>query len=969
MALAVLLALAPTAVRAQIDRNLDHYVIFALEELDYKGGNLAGTGYVLGGHVGVNRPDPNLGDNTILMSVGANGLFYMSDGTQLVGGSIRLGEEASVWDVYVDPSGKSGSGWGATNPKTGGPTVRNSENAIANSTDLPIIATSDLTVANLCGPFAAVGASNVTVPQNTTQTLAPGAYKVVTVQDGATLNLQAGVYTLERFHTGQNTTVHTVPGTVLHIWGDNDASTNEFNLGGNGSYFGPVDPSTEAIATICVADRFPNNTLNTKNHVGFSDLGEFHGVIYAPQAGLNFGRHFDHYGRFVSRTVGSDFNTNVNYVPPTARIKVDKVVPGGDPQSFPFTLVGGPSQLNEAFSLTSAATPFDSGDVLPGAGYAVTETVPAGWALLSATCDNGDPPGSITATAGSTVTCTFVNVKDTTRIKIDKVTLPAADPQSFSFTLKGGPSALNQAFGLTDAAAPHDSGTILSGAGYVAAETLPAGWVLTSAVCDNGSAPSDIAVNPGQTVTCTFTNTKLGRILIDKVVPGGDPQSFGFTLKGGPSALNQAFALTDAAAPHDSGLVVPGSGYAAAETIPAGWTQTGASCSNGSAVNNVTVNPGETVTCTFTNEKAPAGTGTLRVDKVTSPAADPQSFGFSLTGGPSGLNQTFSLTDTAAPFAISVTPGAGYNVAETLPAGWTETGAACDNGSPVSNITVSAGQTVTCTFTNTKSAAGAGKIKVDKITIPAADPQVFSFTLTGGPVNINQAFVLTDTSPASQSSVTPGSGYAVAETVPAGWAQIGASCSNGSPLGNVSVNAGQTVTCTVVNQKLGDFPLLLISSTATLSFKKKGVADDQLAEVFTMIVNAGDTISPPTEAVTVALSEPGCGGTFSSLSIPIGGFRVVGTAPAASYYFRGNVVDALTGALVNTSVRLTAMALQTYRVSLDLKTANFACLAGTGPRTITTELTIGNTSKAGGACFQRYSNGDLYWPPQPGKGC
>ena len=41
--------------------------------------------------------------------------------------------------------------------------------------------------------------------------------------------------------------------------------------------------------------------------------------------------------------------------------------------------------------------------------YAISETVPAGWTLTSATCDNGDAPGNIRLAAGQTVRCTFVN--------------------------------------------------------------------------------------------------------------------------------------------------------------------------------------------------------------------------------------------------------------------------------------------------------------------------------------------------------------------------------------------------------------------------------------------------------------------------------------------------------------------------------------------------------------------------------
>ena len=84
--------------------------------------------------------------------------------------------------------------------------------------------------------------------------------------------------------------------------------------------------------------------------------------------------------------------------------------------------------------------------------------------------------------------------------------------------------------------------------------------------------------------TCTYTNTKRGTIVVDKVTaPSGDPQSFPFTLTGGPDGINQGFNLADATTPHDSGLVKPGT-YAAAETsVPAGWDLTSSTCSDGSS--------------------------------------------------------------------------------------------------------------------------------------------------------------------------------------------------------------------------------------------------------------------------------------------------------------------------------------------------------------------------------------------------
>ena len=49
-------------------------------------------------------------------------------------------------------------------------------------------------------------------------------------------------------------------------------------------------------------------------------------------------------------------------------------------------------------------------------------------------------------------------------------------------------------------------------------------------------------------------------------------------------------------------------------------------------------------------------------------------------------------------------PGSGFSLSETVPGGWDQTSATCDDGSPVSNINLAAGEVVTCTFSNRKRA-------------------------------------------------------------------------------------------------------------------------------------------------------------------------------------------------------------------------------------------------------------------------
>jgi hypothetical protein len=96
-------------------------------------------------------------------------------------------------------------------------------------------------------------------------------------------------------------------------------------------------------------------------------------------------------------------------------------------------------------------------------------------------------------------------------------------------------------------------------------------------------------------------------------------------------------------------------------------------------------------------------TGTIVVRKNAVPDAA-QDFSFSAGGGLSPA--TFDLDDDAdgtlsdtQTFA-GVPVGSGYSISESPTSGWYLADATCDDGSPVSNIDVSEGETVTCTFTN-----------------------------------------------------------------------------------------------------------------------------------------------------------------------------------------------------------------------------------------------------------------------------
>ncbi len=360
---------------------------------------------------------------------------------------------------------------------------------------------------------------------------------------------------------------------------------------------------------------------------------------------------------------------------------------GGD-GTFNFTGNTGVTQL-----ITSGGTNSQTvNNLVPGSGYNISETVPTGWDLNSFTCDNGTI-AAITVAAGQTTTCTATNTKRGHLI-VDKVTNPSGDTQSFAFTTTGtGYSGFN----LTDAAAPNDQ-TVAPGS-YSVAETAVTGWDLTSSPCVSSNGDTEtigsISLQAGETVTCTFNNRKRAHIIVDKVTtPSGDTTSFSFTA-GGSGYSN--FNLTDAAAPNDQSLA-PGS-YSVSEGAVTGWDLTSSPCvsSNGDTetIDSISLQAGETVTCTFNNRKR----GHIIIDKVTNPSGDTQSFTFTpnYNGG-----TTFQLADATTPNdSGAIVPG-NYSVSEGAVTGWDKTSAVCSDGSAVSAISLQAGETVTCTFTNTK---------------------------------------------------------------------------------------------------------------------------------------------------------------------------------------------------------------------------------------------------------------------------
>jgi len=262
---------------------------------------------------------------------------------------------------------------------------------------------------------------------------------------------------------------------------------------------------------------------------------------------------------------------------------------------------------------------------------------------------------------------------------------------TFAFTSNFGLASLTTA-GNT---ATQTFNNLTPGASYSVSETVPAGWAQTSASCTSGTLAA-ITVTAGATTTCTFTNAlQQGSITVVKNTIGRNG-TFAFTSNFGLTSLTTAGNTASQTFP---GLTA-GSAYSVSETAVAGWTQTSATCTNGTPA-AITVVAGVTTICTITNSRTtlapppPPTAGLITVVKNT--VGGNGTFAFSSNFGLSSLT---TVGGTAIQTFYSLAPGASYSLSENVPAGWTQTSAACTNGTPAA-ITVVAGQTTICTITNT----------------------------------------------------------------------------------------------------------------------------------------------------------------------------------------------------------------------------------------------------------------------------
>ena len=378
---------------------------------------------------------------------------------------------------------------------------------------------------------------------------------------------------------------------------------------------------------------------------------------------------------------------------------------------------------------------------------------------------------SFTPKEGQFISCTFVNEQVLGKIIVDKVTVPGTDATSFDFTTTYG-----SPFSLTNAATPNDSGFIVPGT-YQVTETANADYdttaTCTSSLGHPADNPNSINLDAGETVTCTFTNTKKPKLTVTKIVVndnGGTKQVSDFPLFVDGNSVTSGVKNTQTIGSHT-----------VSETTDPGYTATiGGDCAaNGS----VTLAAGDDKTCTITNDDKPAKLTVIK-HVINDNGGTATAANFTLDSGGSNDSPDDFPGAEAPGTEVSLNAGA-YNVTELGPSGYTASFSADCSGN------IANGESKTCTVTNDDQAAKLTVIK-HVINDNGGTATAANFNLDSGGANDTPDNFPGAESPGTEVTLDAGA-YNVTESGPTGYtASFSADCSG-------TIANGQSKTCTVTN--------------------------------------------------------------------------------------------------------------------------------------------------------------------------
>jgi hypothetical protein len=285
---------AQSASAAVVNRDINSYVLFAYNELVFKGGSAAtNSGFITGGNIGVNYA--GLSQSAFSLEFATSARARMDDGFQAVADSVRGDAAGSFFDLFANSVNPSF----ASQIRGSGPTAYSGP--IVPTPSLPTLGfTPNRALTNSAADLTVNGSGGLPSPQ----TITPGAYRDVRFNDNSVVTFGAGVFDLRNLSIGKNVTINVSDSTVLQI--DRQFDPNDFLIFG-------ANPGSTGLAKILVGG-FGDNPTTTRS-TNFSHNAEIHAQYFAPNSWLDLGGGNELYGRYWALRITGDPNNNVHFVP------------------------------------------------------------------------------------------------------------------------------------------------------------------------------------------------------------------------------------------------------------------------------------------------------------------------------------------------------------------------------------------------------------------------------------------------------------------------------------------------------------------------------------------------------------------------------------------------------------------------------------------------------------------------------
>lgn len=448
-------------------------------------------------------------------------------------------------------------------------------------------------------------------------------------------------------------------------------------------------------------------------------------------------------------TNGQDIVCTITNTRNSGSVELKKVWSGAGGQT---TLNIGTSAngTNVASTLTgtNGGTPLTTGTVAVNTGtYYFSETGGlSNYSSALACTDNGNPvtPGannSLEVSLGHAVICTFTNTLNTGNITISKTTIGGDATFGYTSTI---PSNSSFSILTTSGTGSQTFNNVVVGS-YTVTESTLAGWNLTNLDCTGGAGPYatslanrqvSITLNTDESVTCTFTNTKIPTLTVNKVLsPSNDPGLFNLQI----DSVTKASGVGNGGTTGAQNVTIGTHNVSETAGISTNLSNYTAVISGDCATDGtITLAAGDVKTCTITNTR---NTGSIELKKAWSGTAGQTTLNIGTTASGTDIANTQTGTNGSSPLTTGTkTVNTGtYYVSETDGLTNYDSDLVCtDNTSPMTigtndSVVVTTGHTVVCTFTNTRQT---GSVKVNKLvdtdgngTFETSNPTDFTWSL------------------------------------------------------------------------------------------------------------------------------------------------------------------------------------------------------------------------------------------------